>query len=131
MFLVTALFLLFKGKSTLTRFSAFSFWFYWFVLALIFLDRWYSGTPLAAAGCFLALAAAAAAVFAFATGSISYRPFFAHLLALLAGIVSIPWLYVAAIRGDVLGNTWLLFNIPDRDLPIYTPLLPRYCPSAP
>src|SRR6185312_14010021 len=82
LFLVTALFLLFKGKSSLTRFCAFAFWFYWFLFALIQVDRWYSATPLAAAGCFLALAAAA--IFAFVTGAISYRPIFAHGLTLAA-----------------------------------------------
>ncbi|HEY6946698.1 MAG TPA: hypothetical protein VI431_16295 [Candidatus Acidoferrum sp.] len=110
-FLVAAISLLLKNKSTLTTFAWFVFWLYWLLLALVSVNRFFEDTTFRTIWCFLCLAAAI--LFAFAAGAVSYRPTFAHATA-LAGLVSLPWIYWSTLRGSELSNDWITFNIPDK-----------------
>jgi hypothetical protein len=112
-FLVAALFLLLKNRSTLARFASFLFWPYWLMLALTFIGRFFEATIFRTVFCFLCFIAPV--LFAFAAGAVSYRPAIAHWSA-LAGLMSAPWIYWTTLQDTPLGNIWTLFNVPDRDL---------------
>jgi hypothetical protein len=112
MFLVTALFLLFRNKSSLAALASCLFWPYWLLLAVENVDR-FRGTPLEAVfyfGWFVT-----PVFFAFAAGAVAYRSTFAHAAALM-GLVCTPWLYWTTLRNTPLGNVWLMFNVPNNEL---------------
>ncbi len=118
MFFIAALFLLLKNRSTLAMIACVLFWPYWFVLALVSLDRWFQDSPFHAALyllCFLS-----PALFAFAAGAVSFRPTLAHIAA-FSGVVGMPWVYLN-LRDSGLGNVWLMFNLPGREIAMYPPL---------
>jgi len=117
-FLVAALFLLLRNRSGLAVFASVLFWPYWFVYALANLNRWFEGSAVHAAFYFLSFISPV--LFAFAAGAVPYRPALAHSAALF-GVLSAPWLYWS-VRGSVLGNVWVMFNAPDRDLPQFSML---------
>ena len=71
-----------------------------------------------AALCFLA-----SVLFALAAGLILRRPHFAHLCA-VAGVVALPWIYISTLHGNIYVNYWIVFNVPDRELPAYNGLIP-------
>ena len=116
LFLVVAVSLLLKNRSSLVIFASLLFWPYWFLLALVNTGRFFEATPLQAVFYFLCFVSAV--LFAFAAGTISYRPTFAHAGA-LAGLMSAPWIYSNAMTDSGLGNVWLVFNVPDNDLGAY------------
>jgi hypothetical protein len=111
-FLVAAIFLLLRNKSRLAVLASILFWPYWFVYALANLNRWFQGSSVHAAFYFLCFLSPA--LFAFAAGALPYRSALAHLTALL-GVLSAPWVYWS-VRDSGLGNVWIMFNVPDRDL---------------
>ncbi len=115
-FLVAALFLLLRNKSGLTLLPSLLFWPYWLMLALATLDRFWAGTPLQAVFYFLCFISPA--LLTFAAGTVALRPALSHACALI-GLVSAPWLYWSAIRNTALGNVWLVFNVPDKELMRY------------
>lgn len=117
-FLVAALFLLLRNKSGLAVFASVVFWPYWFVYAVANLNRWFEGSSVHAAFYFLAFISPV--LFAFAAGAVLYRPALAHSAALLA-VLSAPWVYWT-VRGSVLANVWVMFNVQDRDLPQFSML---------
>ncbi len=116
LFLVVAVFLLLRNKSSLVTFASLLFWPYWLLLALENTGRFFQATLLQVVFYFLCFLSAV--LFAFAAGTISYRPTFAHGAA-LAGLMSAPWIYSNAMTDSSLGNVWLLFNVPDSDLGAY------------
>jgi hypothetical protein len=118
LFLVVAVFLLLKNKSSLVMFASLLFWPYWFLSALVNTGRFFEATPLQAVFYFLCFVSAV--LFAFAAGTIPQRPTFAHATA-LAGLMSVPWIYSNAMTDSGLGNVWLVFNVPDRELGAYPP----------
>jgi hypothetical protein len=117
-FLVAALFLLLRNKSSLAIFASLLFWPYWFVYALANLNRWFEGSSVHAAFYFLCFISPV--LFAFSAGALPYRPALAHSAALL-GVLSAPWVYWS-VRNSVLGNVWITFNAPDRELPHFSML---------
>lgn len=112
LFLVVAVFLLFKNKSGLVILASLLFWPYWFLLALVNTGHLFEVTLFQAASYFLCFVSAA--LFAFAAGTIPHRPSLAHGTA-LAGLMSAPWIYSNAMTDSGLGNVWLVFNIPNND----------------
>jgi hypothetical protein len=112
LFLVVAVFLLLKNRSSLVTFASLLFWPYWFLLALANTGHFFEATRLEAVFYFLCFVSAV--LFAFAAGTISYRPTFAHVAA-LAGLMSAPWIYSNGMRDSGLGNVWLVLNVPDND----------------
>jgi len=118
-FLVAALSLLIKNRSTLARLASFQLWPYWLVLALTFCGRFFEATIFRTALGFLCFIVSL--LFAFAAGAVSYRPTIAHCSA-LAGLVSAPWVYWTTLQGTPLGNIWTMFNAPDRELLMYNML---------
>lgn len=112
LFAVVAVCLLLKNRSCLATFASLLFWPYWFLLALVNTGRFFEATLLQAVFYFLCFVSAV--LFAFAAGTISYRPTFAHAGA-LAGLMSAPWIYSNVMTDSGLGNVWLVFNTPDND----------------
>jgi hypothetical protein len=112
-FLVAALSLLFKKRSTLAKFASFLFWPYWLLLSLMFVGRFFEASSFRTAFCFGCMLSSI--LFAFAAGAISYRPALAHASA-LAGLVSMPWIYWSTLQDSPLGNIWTSFNASGRDL---------------
>jgi hypothetical protein len=112
-FLVAALSVLFKKRSTLAKFASFLFWPYWLLISLMFVDRFFEERPFRTAFCFGCLLSSI--LFAFAAGAISYRPALAHAGA-FAGLVSMPWIYWSTLQDSPLGNIWTFFNASGRDL---------------
>jgi hypothetical protein len=113
-FLVAAISLLFRGKSTLTPLASIFLWPYCLALALVCIGRFFNGSPLDAV-CFI-LGFVAVVFFAFAAGAVSRRPTVAHIVA-LAGLVIAPWLYSNAMVDTGLGNVWLVFNETEHLIP--------------
>ncbi|MGA2814317.1 MAG: hypothetical protein ABSG16_23205 [Candidatus Acidiferrum sp.] len=112
-FLVAALSLLFKKRSTLAKFASFLFWPYWLLISLMFVGRFFEENSFRTAFCFGCILSSI--LFAFAAGAISYRPAVAHASA-LAGLVSMPWIYWSTLQDSPLGNIWTFFNASGRDL---------------
>ena len=117
-FLIAALFLLLKNRSSLAMLACVLFWPYWFVFALASLDRWFQESPVHTAFYFLCFLSPA--LFAFAAGAVSYRPALAHSAAFL-GLVSVPWVQWS-LRDHELGNVWLMFNLSGREIGMYPPI---------
>jgi len=115
-FFVAAIFLLLKNTSSLATLASILFWPYWLLLTLVFVDRWFQDTSLHASYYFLGFVAPV--LFAFAAGTVSYRPTIAHAAAFM-GLVGAPWLYWDVIRGSGYDNVWLMFNQPDNRFAIY------------
>jgi hypothetical protein len=118
-FLVGAISLLFRGKSSLTSLASVFLWPYWLLLALLSTGRFFQATPLEAVLYFLAFAAAL--LLAFAAGAVTRRPTLAHVAA-AAGIICSPWIYSNVMKDSGLGNVWLMFNVPDNELMAYSTL---------
>jgi len=117
-FLVAALSLLFRNKSSLGVVAAFLFWPYMLFLGLLLVDRFLQVTAFDAGMCFLCFVASV--LFAFSTGAVLYRPRVGHVTA-LGGLVAVPWLY--SVLRDSFGNVWLTFNVTDKHFfGIYSPL---------
>jgi hypothetical protein len=112
LFLVVAVSILLKNRSHLVIFAFLLFWPYWFLLALVNTGRFFEATPVQALFHFLCFLSAV--LLAFAAGTISYRPTFAHVAALLS-LMGAPWIYSNAMTDSSLGNVWLVFNVPDND----------------
>jgi hypothetical protein len=110
--LVLAASILLKNRDNLLVFAFLLFWPYWLLLALANTGHFFEATPLEAVFYFLRFLSAV--LFAFAAGTISYRPTFAHVAA-LAGSISVPWIYSNAMTDSGLGNVWLVLNVPDND----------------
>src|SRR5580700_494617 len=110
--LVLAASILLKNRDNLLVFAFLLFWPYWLLLALANTGHFFEATPLEAVFYFLCFLSAV--LFAFAAGTISYRPTFAHVAA-LAGSISVPWIYSNAMTDSGLGNVWLVLNVPDND----------------
>ena len=56
-------------------------------------------------------------LFVFAAGMVTYRPVFAHVFA-LSGKMALPWLHWE-LRDAELGNIWLFFNVPDKEVGVH------------
>jgi hypothetical protein len=122
-FLVAAMTLLVKNKSSLAGLASILFWPYWLLMALSFLDRWFQVSDVQAAYYFLCFASPS--FFAFAAGAVPYRPVVAHATALM-GVVSVPWIYRDLISSKGLGDSvWLMFNQPNNTYDIYA-MYPPY-----
>jgi hypothetical protein len=122
-FLVAAITLLVKNKSSLAALASILFWPYWLLIALSFLDRWFQVSDVQAACYFLCFASPS--FFAFAAGAVPYRPVVAHSTALM-GVVSVPWIYRDLISSNGLGDSvWLMFNQPNNTYGIYA-MYPPY-----
>ena len=65
----------------------------------------------------------AVVLFVLAAALISRRPHFAPICA-VAGVVALPWIYTSTLQGNIYGNYWIVFNVPDRELPAYNGLIP-------
>jgi len=76
--LVLAASILLKNRDNLLVFAFLLFWPYWLLLALANTGHFFEATPLEAVFYFLCFLSAV--LFAFAAGTISYRPTFAHVL---------------------------------------------------
>jgi hypothetical protein len=116
-FLVAALFLLLKGRSSFATFACALFWPYWFVIALD-LYRWPQDGPMQTVLYFLCLISPT--LFAFAAGAASYRPTLAHATALSA-LVGMSWVYWS-LRASPLRDAWVMFNVPDASMGLYPEL---------
>ena len=112
LFLVVAVSLLLRNRSNLVIFALLLFWPYWFLLALVNTGRFFEATPVQAVLYFLCFLSPV--LFVFAAGTISYRPTFSHVAALVS-LVGAPWIYSNAMTDWGLGNVWLVFNVPDND----------------
>ena len=121
-FLVAGLSLLLRNKSSFAMFAPFLFWPYWLLLALLTVDRFFQENVFHTVLCFLCFLTPF--LFMFAAGALSYRPKLAHSFA-LAGLVGVPWIRWS-LRDSGLGNVWLMFNLPDRELRMYPLHLPLY-----
>jgi len=115
-FLVAALSLLLRNRSTLAKVASFLFWPYWLVLALVFLGRFFEATAFRTVFCFFCFIAPI--LFSFAAGAISFRSTLAHACA-LAAMIGLPWIYWTTLKGTELANDWIMFNVPDRELLMY------------
>lgn len=102
--LVSALFLLSRGRSTFTQLAAFLIWPYWLLLAIAKVDRYFGADPVP-----YFLAFVAPCFFAFAAGSVCYRLKIPHVTVCL-GCISSYWIYRTVIPNQVLGNVWVMFN---------------------
>ena len=120
-FFVSALSLMFRGKSSLAAFASFLFWPYWLLITFPFLDRNSDEDFLAASLRFICLLVAV--LFAFAAGALANYPRTAHAVA-LAGIAALPWIYISVLRGNIYWNEWIAFNVPDRELRMNNGLTP-------
>ena len=120
-FLVAALSLLLKNRSTLATFASFLLWPYWLLLALVNVGRFFQDTVFHTVFCFLLFIVPL--LFAFAAGAVLYRPTLAHATA-LAGLLGLPWVYWTALKGSLLGNVWLMFNLSGKELGLYPPVYP-------
>lgn len=110
LFLVSALALLLKGRSTLAPFASILFWPYLLTLALSFASApWFIASALQT--CFSFLCLLSTVLFAFAAGAVSYRPAIAHCAA-VAGLLATPWIYWTALHDRPLGNIWTALNVP-------------------
>lgn len=118
-FLVAALSLLIKNRSTLPRLAAFLIWPYSLLLALTSCGRFFETTIPRATFCLLCFIVPL--LFAFAAGAVCSRPTIAHCSA-LAGLVTAPWVYWTTLQDTPLGNIWTQFNVPDRELLMYNML---------
>jgi hypothetical protein len=118
-FFVSALSLTFRGRSSLATPFSFLLWPCWLVIAFPFVDRYFNDDFLAASLCFICFLTAVN--FAFAAGALQYYPKTAHIAA-LAGIAALPWIYTSVLRGNIYGNEWIIFNVPDRELRFYNGL---------
>jgi|GEM_PF-2666360 hypothetical protein len=118
LFLVVAVLLLLKNRSGLVTFASLLFWPYWFLLALVNTGQFFQVSPRQAVFYFLCFVSVV--LFAFAAGTIPHRPTFAHATA-LAGLMSVPWIYSNVMTDSGLGNVWLVFNVPDKELGAYVP----------
>jgi len=110
-FLVSAVSLLLRNRSSLAGVASFLFWPYWILLALEHVGRWFQDSNLHAAYYFLCFVNPALLVFA--AGTLWYRRTVAHGFALLA-LVGVPWLYWDVIKGNGYSNVWLMFNLPEK-----------------
>jgi hypothetical protein len=116
-FLVAALALLLRKRSTLTGVASFLFWPYWLLLALASVRGFFEETGFYVVFCFLSFVSAA--LFAFAAGAVFYEPALGHITA-LTGLVTAPWIYWTDLRDTSLGNLWIFFNLPDGDFQFYS-----------
>lgn len=119
-FLVGAVMLLVRNSSTLATPALLLFWPYWLLLALFSIWRYFDYTATEAVFCFLCFIAPV--LFAFAAGVLRERPTLAHA-AVLSGLLGAPWIYSTAIKGNVLGNVWIMFNLPPDQFFGYAPVL--------
>ena len=117
-FLVAALFLLIKKKSSLAMFASALIWPYWLLFALMEVGRYFQGSTSAAIFYFLCFITPV--FLAFAAGAVFYRPATAHIAALSAA-ASAPWLYLNVMKGSELVNVWIVFNVGDTKLTADTP----------
>ena len=109
LFLVTAIFLLVKNKSSLAGIAAWLFWPYWLLIALMdapriegeWLNTFFYFT------CFIA-----GVPLAFAAGSVRFRPRLPHISALVGVAAALPWLYMNVVHREW-GNVWIMFNRSD------------------
>jgi len=115
-FLVAALSLLLRNKTSLINVATLLFWPYWVLAAQSFLYRFFEAPIIRSGLCFLYFTTAV--LFAFAAHAISYRPATAHAIA-FAGLIGIPWIYWTTLRDTPLGNVWTTFNVPDQKLHMY------------
>jgi len=115
--LISPMFLLLKGNSSLAAFASIVFWPYWFLLSLLIAGRWFRGAGVHPELFLLALLAPIC--FASAGGVVPHNRGAADILALL-GIVGAPWLYWNVIKDSGLGNVWLVFNEPGKPLGIFS-----------
>ena len=37
--------------------------------------------------------------------------------------MALPWVYTSTLRGNIYVNYWIVFNLPDRELPSYNGLI--------
>lgn len=110
-FLVAALSFFLKEKSSFAVTAALLFWPYLLAVGLVWADRFFETTaPFDAGLCFLCFVAPV--LFAFAAGTVSYRPRVAHVTA-FATLAAVPWLYLR-LRNRVGVNVWLMFNVSDK-----------------
>jgi hypothetical protein len=107
-FLIAAISLCLRGKSSFALLASFLLWPYWIVLALSSVGRFFNGGPLDAV--YFILFFMAAPFLAFAAGALSHRPKIAHIAALV-GLLGMPWLYANVMRDSGLGNVWVAFNL--------------------
>lgn len=118
LFLVAALFLLIRKKSSLAMFSSVLIWPYWLMFALMEVGRYFQGSTSEAIFYFLCFITPV--FLAFAAGVVAYRPPLSHTVALFA-VVSAPWLYLNLMRGSELANVWIIFNVPDNKFNVDIP----------
>jgi len=109
LFLVTAVSLLVRNKSSLAGVASLLFWPYWWLIALIDAPRIEGEWPYT----FLYFACFIAGIpFAFAAGSVQFRPRLPHISALAGVAAALPWLYLNVIYRPW-GNAWIGLNLPD------------------
>lgn len=126
-FLISAVALLVRNKSTLAVLAWILIWPYWLALALNSEGRWFQDTGLFAVYYFLCFLAPL--LLAFAAGTVSFRPRIAHAVAVL-GVITVPSLYYS-LRDTGLGNVWLVFNQPNDRYSYYPPyVIPGICSVA-
>ncbi len=120
-FFVSALFLVFRRKSSLATFASFLLWPYWLLIALLFTNRYFAADFLPATVRFICFLTPI--FLAFAAGGLTCHPKIAHAAA-LAGLAAFPWIYTDIWRGNIYWNEWIAFNVPDEELFRYNVLAP-------
>jgi hypothetical protein len=104
-FLVAALSLMLKDRSTLAILASVLIWPYFFLLALRTLNRTVYDSPLPMTFYFFFFLCPA--LFAFAAGAVRYRPTIAHAMMALAGVLSLLWMFWSDLRYVELENPWI------------------------
>src|SRR5271165_201406 len=117
MFLVVALFLLLRGKSSLATLACAMLWPYWVALAYLSAHQWSLDRQIVTVFYFLSFLAPA--LFAFAIGALSYSRKLAHATAGLASLCCIPWISAIELGYHSWANAWTIFNSPDPSLLLY------------
>jgi hypothetical protein len=113
-FLVAALSLLFRNRSSLATLASVLLWPHFLFSSLVTLDRFFNENALHTAFYFLCFVSPA--LWVFAAGAVSYRPTLAHAIAVCAGLFGLPWIYWTVARISHLGNPWLWLNLPDYEM---------------
>lgn len=110
---IAGVFLLLRNRPTLTKFASAQFWMCLLLLAITFKAKQHFQSPLDGASYFFCLLAPF--LFAFAAGVARFRRAFGHSMALLAGLMCVPWLWHEDFSQFRRAYAWLALNYADAD----------------
>jgi hypothetical protein len=120
-FFALSLILFRKRRSSFGLWASLLLWPYLFLFSVVSSGRWFEESSFTAILFFLPFLASV--LLAFSAGAVSQRLFLARTLATLASLLSLSWIYVTETRSWAMVNSWICFNLPDREL-AWQPLWP-------